>query len=330
MASPPAGAVAKPTSRSIKQWWPWLSGLAIMIFVATRVPYAKFSDAITQGPHLTLALVEILIATLVLCSDSGSTWVGLRALHMPRPVRQVFAVRGATYLLFLINYALGQGGFGYFLHRSGETVSRAAGATLFLIGTNFATLLALTGAGMAVAGIAIEPTLYWMIVVGLAGFAAYLAVIAAAPRFLARRPVLEPLFDAGLTGHGLAILGRVPHVTIVMLGHWVAMRAWGLDVPFVQGMLLMPLVAIATVLPISPAGLGTTQAAIVYFFSQYGTGATADDRSANVFAFAMVHFVYGLAMALLLGLVCLPIAKRLGVRGPDDAERSEAYPGQDP
>ncbi|HEV7555342.1 MAG TPA: hypothetical protein VGO00_07815 [Kofleriaceae bacterium] len=305
--------MASPATRVLKRIWPWLAGLAILVAVATRMPMGAFRDALGKGPHLRLAIVEAAIAALVLCSDSWSSWVGLVALRMRRPLRDVFAVRGATYLLFLINYALGQGGFGYYLHRSGETVRRAAGAVLFLIGTNFATLLLLTAIGMAVAGTTVDATLYWVIVFGLVGFAAYLAVIAIGPHWLARRPVLEPLFDAGLGGHALAVAGRIPHVTIVMLGHWVAMRAWGLDVPFVHGMLLMPAVAIATVLPISPAGLGTTQAAIVYFFADYGVGLTSDDRAASVFVFAVVHFVYGIIMALVLGAACFPFAKRRGI-----------------
>jgi hypothetical protein len=67
------------------------------------------------------------------------------------------------------------------------------------------------------------------------------------------------------------------------------------------------------VLPISPAGLGTTQAALVYFFSDYAAGATATERSAHVLAFAVVYFVYGIASSLIVGLACTPLARRLGV-----------------
>jgi uncharacterized membrane protein YbhN (UPF0104 family) len=97
----------------------------------------------------------------------------------------------------------------------------------------------------------------------------------------------------------------------MVIGHWAAMRVWGLDVPFGVGIAIMPLVVIVSVLPISPAGLGTAQAALVYFFQDYAEGATADDRAAVVLAFAIVHFVYGVLASLIVGLSCTPVAKRV-------------------
>jgi uncharacterized membrane protein YbhN (UPF0104 family) len=125
--------------------------------------------------------------------------------------------------------------------------------------------------------------------------------------------VLAPLFDAGLGGHALAMVGRIPHVAVLVLGHWVALRAWGIAVPFTSALTIMPAVVIASVLPISPAGLGTTQAAFVYFFGSYAAGATPAAQNAHVLAFAIVYFVYGIVSLLVLGLASTPLAKKLGV-----------------
>jgi uncharacterized membrane protein YbhN (UPF0104 family) len=103
---------------------------------------------------------------------------------------------------------------------------------------------------------------------------------------------------------------RLPHIAVIVLGHWVAMVAWGIEVPFIAGLTIMPAVVIASVLPISPAGLGTTQAAVVFFFGSYAAGATSDERTAAVLAFAIVHFVYGVLASLAVGFACLPFAKR--------------------
>lgn len=310
-----------PTRRGawVRRWGPWFVGLAILVVIGTQVPFAQFTASIGEGPHLALAAVEIGITFLVLCTDSVSTWVGLLAVKIRWPFAKVVAVRGATYLLFLVNYALGQGGFGYYLYRGGEPALRAVGSTLFLIGTNLATLLLLTFGVWAIAGAHdASPTMWWTLVIGTAAFGLYLVVIATKWSFLARRQVLAPLFDAGLAGHAMAIVGRVPHVIVVVLAHWLAMRVWGIDVPFVVAATMMPAVALAAVLPISPAGLGTTQVAMVYFFRDYAPGATADDRAASLLAFGIVHFVYGVLAALIVGLVCLPFAKRMGAVSADD------------
>src|SRR5438094_9541861 len=91
---------------------PWLVGVAIVVVVAMRVPLDQFRASIASGPNVTLACVELLITTFVLFTDSFSTWVGLLALRIRWPFRKTVAVRGVTYLLFLLNYAVGQGGFG--------------------------------------------------------------------------------------------------------------------------------------------------------------------------------------------------------------------------
>jgi uncharacterized membrane protein YbhN (UPF0104 family) len=232
---------------------------------------------------------------------------------MRRPLAKVFAVRGATYVLFLINYALGQGGFGFYLRRSGATTQHAVGATLFLIGTNLATLLVLTTVALAIRGAPADPALWWPLLGCDAAFALYLVVIALAPGALARRELLQPLFVAGVRGHAVAMLARLPHVAVTVIGIWLAIRTWGIAVPFDVGMAITPVIVIASVLPIAPAGLGTTQAALVYLFSSYAPGASDEVRSAAVLAFAIVHFVYWVAASLVVGFACIPIARRAGV-----------------
>lgn len=257
----------------------------------------------------------------VLCTDSFATWVGLIGLRLRRPFGDVVAVRGATYALFVVNYAVGQGAFGYYLHKSGTAGARATGATLFLIGTNFAALLVLTTLAIALGNLSLpSPQLLTTLEILCGAFAVYLALIKLAPEFLARRAVLAPLFDAGLSGHALAIIARIPHVAALVLGQWIALRVWHVPVPFDVGIVMVPIVVIASVLPISPAGLGTTQAALVYLFASYANGATASDREGAVLAFAIVHFVYGVVASLVVGLASMPFAKRRGVlQRPADA-----------
>jgi uncharacterized membrane protein YbhN (UPF0104 family) len=112
----------------------------------------------------------------------------------------------------------------------------------------------------------------------------------------------------------------LPHMALVVLGNWIAMRVWGIPVPFAIAMTIMPVIAIVSVLPISPGGLGTTQVAMVYFFSAYASGASADDRAAAVLAFAIVHFVYGVLASVVIGLACTPFARRSGALPPTAAE----------
>jgi uncharacterized membrane protein YbhN (UPF0104 family) len=282
--------------------------------VATRVPFATFRTALGNGPHVLLAVVDLAVVAITLGTDAFATWVSMIALRLRRPFRHVFAIRGATFALFIVNYVLGQGGFGYYLHRTGTSALRAVGATLFLIGTNLAALLLVTSVASLLSPV--DDRLWWSLVIGCAALAAYLVVIAVRPGPLARRELLAPLFDAGLRGNAIAIAVRLPHVIVMSFGLWLAIRAWGIPVPISASLTVMPIVVIAQALPIAPAGLGTTQAAFVLFFSSYAAGATGDDRAAAVLAFAIVHFVYQVVAMLMVGFACLPIAKRTGVLAP--------------
>lgn len=287
-------------------------GFIVLAIVAVRMPIDAFREALDGGPHGTVALVELGVAILTLFADAVSTWVALLAVRMRRPLGAVLSVRGASFVLFLVNYALGQSAFGYYLRRSGASTARAVGATLFLMGTNLATLLVVTTVAWLAQGASMATNLGTILIVGTGGFALYLVVIAARPAVLAKREVLAPLFDAGLGGHALTMLGRLPHLVVTVIGVWAAMRVWGIPAPFVAAMTAMPFVVLVQAIPLAPAGLGTTQAALVYFFSAYAAGATADERSAHVFAFAVVHFVYYVAASLIVGLACTPFARRSG------------------
>lgn len=297
---------APPTQRraKIRRALAWIAGIAIVALVALRMPAGDFKAAIAHGPYGWLALIDLALAAVTLFTDALASWVGVIALRMARPFGKVLVVRGATYLLLLLNYALGQGGFGYYLHRTGVTPLRSVGATLFLMGTNLACLLLVTGAAWLIHPIDTpNPTMWWTLVIGCGGFAVYLALIALAPAFLARRETFAPLFEAGIRGHLLAVIARVPHILAGVIGIWIGMRVWGIPVPLGFGIVIIPATIIASVIPISPFGLGTVQAAFVYFFSQYAPGA-------QILAYSIVHLVYGMAASLVVGFACAPFAKR--------------------
>src|SRR5262245_22012507 len=163
--------------RFFKAGWPWLVGTAITVVIALRVPLDAFRTAINEGPHVTLFAVDFLITIGLLLTDSVATWIGLIAARVRLQPFTVFAVRGATYVLPLLNYVSGQGWLGFYLTRVGVPTASAVGATLFLTGTTFATLLLLTTATWAIAD---DPsanrTMWWVLVGGCTGFAVYLVV----------------------------------------------------------------------------------------------------------------------------------------------------------
>ena len=294
---------------ALRRAWPWLLGFAIVLAIATRVPVEAFRKSLHEGPHARLAAVDAAMMVGFLVLDSLATWVALRIERVQWTIGRTMAVRGATYLLSLLNYAVGQGGIVYYLNRGGMPALRSTGVMLFAMGTTFATLLLVTTVSWAF-GTIDHPTLWWFLLGSCGAFAVYLAIIAIRPAALIRREVLAPLFDARISGHALVFASCFPYVMLVVLGYWFAFLAWGIEVPFDVAMTVMPAVVIAAAIPIAPGGLGPTQGALVVLFSSYATGATSDARAASVLAFAIAHYVYGTLAQLVVGLVCVPLARR--------------------
>jgi uncharacterized membrane protein YbhN (UPF0104 family) len=84
----------------------------------------------------------------------------------------------------------------------------------------------------------------------------------------------------------------------------MSLRLWGIPVPLAQGVGMVPLVLLIGALPFTPAGLGTTQAALVLLFSSCVPLPTPKVRVAALLAFSLVYYFLGIVIQALLGLGC--------------------------
>jgi uncharacterized membrane protein YbhN (UPF0104 family) len=88
---------------------------------------------------------------------------------------------------------------------------------------------------------------------------------------------------------------RVPFDFFFILNFWLAMRAFGIDVPFLKNLAYVPVITLLGILPITVAGLGTVQAATVYLFAAYAS-------QAKLLAFSLAFTVVLLGTRALLGV----------------------------
>ena len=86
---------------------------------------------------------------------------------------------------------------------------------------------------------------------------AYLVVIALRPAFLARVGFLAPLFEAGIPGHAKMLFARMPHLAILIAGHYTSFWFFDVHIPVGTALTLIPIVLVAITLPITPQGFGT-------------------------------------------------------------------------
>jgi hypothetical protein len=310
--------------KAVRRWLPWLAAVALFAWLLARVPADALRAALHHSSYWTLAAWVLLSTILVLPLDAYAIAEALTLAGVGRAFRELFLVRGASYLLGLLSYVAGQGGVGVWLVRRGVRASRATGAMLLLMITIGMVLVAVAALGL-LADLPEERRrlLLWLTAGACAGTALYLAVIASRPRWLAERAVLAPLFEAGIGGHLRAAAARVPHILVMAALQWVSFRIWGIAVPFWRGLALNCAVLLIGALPVTPSGLGTTQVLHVLAFAPWAEGATPEARQADVLAFSVVAYTFGLIAQALVGFVCLAALRRTGPAQIESAIESE-------
>jgi hypothetical protein len=288
---------------------PWAVALAILGYLFSTIKIADVVTALRHAAPWTVPAVAGAVL-LVYLADSLAIWKTFGWFLARLSFKEVLVVRGAAYLLAVINYNLGQGAIIYFVHRSrGVSLVRGTAAVLLIMGVNVLLLLLVTSLGMTVADV--PRPLVTVVIIAYAGLTIYLAAVAIKPRWLTSRPLFDVLLGAGLGGHLKALAVRVPHLCSLMFLTILYLRAFGVQVPVAQAVACLPIVFFIGVLPISPMGLGTSQAAMTYFFARY---APASRQEATIIAASLSSQAIAIAVQALLGLFCLrnQMARDLG------------------
>jgi len=300
----------KPYTQRLVRLGAWVVALAILVYLFSRIPLREVAASLGNAAPWTVPVL-ILMVLAVYAADAFAAWKTFSWFAAPMSYREALTVRGASYILALVNYAVGQGAFAYFLHKTKRVPLLRTGATVLLImGTNLLLLLFAATAGLAVANdvpaaasgtLATARMLAWA---GYGGLAIYIALVLSKPRFLARHPVFEVLFSAGVKGHAKALLARMPHIASLLLFAYLYLYAFDVKVPPLQALLFLPISFLVAAIPLPGQGLGTVQAVMVAVFAPYGPG-DGSHAEAAVFAASLTSWVLGVAIQMIIGLACL-------------------------
>jgi hypothetical protein len=281
----------------------WLITAALLFLLFRKIPFATVVAATRAAAPWMIPACVASVAAIYL-ADSFAIWKTFGWFLAPLTFAQVAVVRGATYLLAVVNYNVGQGAIVYFVYRAtGVPVLRGVATVLLIMGVNVLALLALATVGLGVAP-DVPHAVKIVVAVAFAGLAVYALVVALKPRWLATRPIFDVLMSAGLSGHARALLVRLPHIAALVIFQTAMLHAFGVAVPIGQAVVALPIVFFIAVLPISVQGLGTTQAAMVFFFARYAAG-DAEHQKAAVLAASLVAQAVATIIQVALGLVCL-------------------------
>lgn len=310
-----------------------VAGLAL-VYAVRGIPFVELQQAMTRAPLGFLLLVSAGMAVLNCSADTLAMYFVFRGFGLSLRFVELYTIRAATYTLAVINYHAGQLGIIGFLHRAGKIpLSRAGAIVLFIMGVWVALLMIFATFG-AVLGGDRGRVLLPVLALFAAGLCLYAVLLRWPPRFLrlaataaptgntglyARllrlaAKVWAPLMEAGLRGHVRALIVRLPHLFVLLLWHFIALRCFQISVPFHLAMLYLPVVFAVAALPISVQGLGTAQVVAKYYFSGFAVGASGEGGGeAAVVAYSLSMTAISMVSNLVLGLAFLPAGSRLGL-----------------
>jgi hypothetical protein len=270
---------------------------AIFALILRRVPFSALGAALRDADYRLFLALMIPNALFYFAWDTLVLSVVIRWFHGGVPYARLLPVRAASYVVGFFNTNLGRGAMAAYLSRQLHAPFLELGSTvLFLVLTEYTQLVLWAMLGLL--GLRAEVSRSLLVV------AAAVAIF-----WLVVRWLLAPRAWSIARTFRLAtparcaqiVLLRAPLFFVSLCLHYYAAHAFGIHIPFPQMLTFLPVIFMLAALPVTVAHLGTTQAAWIFFFSQFAP-------VPRLLAFSLAaHLVFSSTRAM-LGVAWLPAA----------------------
>jgi hypothetical protein len=270
---------------------------AIFALILRRVPFAALASALREADYRLFLALMIPNALFYFAWDTLVLSVVMRWFHGAVPYARLLPVRAASYVVGFFNTNLGRGAMAAYLSRHLHAPFLELGSTvLFLVLTEYTQLVLWAMLGLlglraevsrSLLAVAAAVAMFWLIVRWLL-----------APRDWS---ISRTFRLATPARYAQVVLLRAPLFFVSLCLHYYAAHAFGIQIPFPQMLTFLPVIFMLAALPVTVAHLGTTQAAWIFFFSQYAP-------VPRLLAFSLAaHLVFSLTRAM-IGVLWLPAA----------------------
>lgn len=306
-----------------KKIFPWAVAAGIFYYLFDKYPPQNIWNSMKLMDIPLFCVTAVLYFVLMYILDTFVISRILRHFGHESSFMELLPARGLTYLIMVINYAASQAAFALYQNKKhGTPVSEMFGifgiivvldlyilVTLAFITTFFATWPFTVGSMnisdfvrtftlLAYAGFFLN----WLFWRGTFGNVRFL-------ERLRTRSFFRVLSRAGLKDYLAVGLYRLPVHIFIMCGMYLAIKPFHATVPFVNVLSNIPLIFFIGALPISPGGIGASNAALVELLKPFVTSPNiiAGTVSAGdlLFSFSLVWMFANYLMKALTGVICL-------------------------
>ena len=271
--------------------------VGIFALILRRVPFAALGAALHDADYGWFLALMIPNALFYFAWDTLVLSVVIGWFHGAVPYRRLLPVRAASYVVGFFNTNLGRGAMAAYLSRQLHAPLLELGSTvIFLVLTEYTQLVVWAMLGLlglraeisrSLLAVAAGVAVFWLIVRWLL-----------APRDWS---IARTFRLATPARYAQIVALRAPMFLVSLCLHYYAAQAFGIHIPWLRMLTFLPVVFMLAALPVTVAHLGTTQAAWIFFFSEYAP-------APRLLAFSLAaHLVFSLTRAM-LGLAWLPAA----------------------
>lgn len=264
---------------------PWGLGLSILIYLVRHIPFEEVVLGFSQIKWGWFFLASFGYFLVVLYGDALGLYYFFKRFVSPVSYSEVLHVRGRSFLISIVNYLLGQAALAYYVKKHYRaSLSLAFGAVSFV--TVMDLMLTLTS-GLLALSVTTTKTplsisggmLRFLVVLLWASYALWAWFWSRLTKEtfekLDRFYILHRIFshsvflifrEAKLKDYVYLFLLRLPVLFVVIGGLNLAFYSFGASLPWADVYLFHPIVLLVSSVPITPAGLGTSQALMMEFF----------------------------------------------------------------
>jgi uncharacterized membrane protein YbhN (UPF0104 family) len=257
---------------------PWLISGGIVAYLALTTDIPRFLDILGSINPWRFLLVTVLGMTVVFTLDSFCLKLLFRRFMGAVTYREMLSVKGTSYFLNIVNYNAGAGAVALFASKKkGFGFLESAGVMLFLNAMDIFALALLVAIGLTLGPDVLSATersgLSWtclalgLVLLGTIVFWVYKAPFL--PRKVREFRIFYPFRESRVLDYPFFILLRTLFVVQYVFIHWGFLKVFGIHVPISHLLVYVPILTFIGVLPISIAGLGTTQVALRHFIAPY-------------------------------------------------------------
>jgi uncharacterized membrane protein YbhN (UPF0104 family) len=285
----------------------WLVALCVLCYLFKRMDTGKIIDAMRFARlelYLPLAVFFVILWFLI---EAQNLMFLFNMFGHDITFREMTLIRCASYMLMIINYNLGLGAIAWYLkQKNGIPLVRASSIMFFyfFVESIGITFFAMTGCLLIIRQ---SPFVYSKIVL-TAGcmFSSYIALFFLY-RFLPDQGLFKPFrnnklmrsfHEATFSGYFKLSALRSLYFGSFIVFFYLGLRSFHVTVPFLTLTALVPVIFFIGNIPVTPFGIGTIQAAMLFFFHGFG-------QEENILSFSIVYSATLLFLRAPIGLIYL-------------------------